>query len=269
MVLRSDGCRAGASKIEHAYPLDSRPPLEIELELSDRDKRTLWRHVSRLWSRLGAEDVCWSLISGDRGRKDAMTQADAVADFYATAEQAWARVDDWLARNGWALSHGGACSEFGCGVGRVTEWLARRFRRVRAFDILTTHLTAARERLSGLGIRNVEWLLVRGQEDLRHLRGTDFFHSIMVLQHNPPPLIAHVLGEAVAGLEEQGLDFFQVPTYARGYSFVVQAYAAGLGQRRGVEMHVLPQNACNLRGGGSQRLLSARGPAGLVGWIWG
>ncbi len=241
--VRSDEFRAKASTVVPAYPLDGAPPLDIELELSNEDKRTLWRHVSRVWTRLGGEDPYWSVLSAERWRKDAMTKADAIADFYATGEQAVARVDQWLARNRVALSADGVCSEFGCGVGRVTEWLARRFRLVRAFDISATHLAAARERLSGLGIRNVEWVLVRGQEDLRHLQGTAFFYSIIVLQHNPPPLIADVLDAALAGLQDDALAFFQVPTYAKGYRFGVQAYLEGLAQQTGIEMHLLPQKA--------------------------
>ena len=241
--LRSDEFRAKARTIDQAYPIDGAPPLEIELELADKDKRTLWRHVSEVWTRLGGEDPYWSVLSAERWRRDAMTKADAIADFYATGEHAVSRVDQWLARNGLALSAEGVCAEFGCGVGRVTEWLARRFRLVRAFDISETHLAAARERLSALGMSNVEWVLVRGQEDLRHLEETDFFYSIIVLQHNPPPLIADVLDGALAGLQTNGLAFFQVPTYAKGYRFGVDAYLEGLAERTGIEMHVLPQQA--------------------------
>jgi hypothetical protein len=71
----------------------------------------------------------------------------------------------------------------------------------------------------------------------------DLWFSRIVLQHNPPPVIAMILRRAFALLSPGGLAIFQVPTYAIGYRFVVKEYLREVGRQHGIEMHVLPQRA--------------------------
>jgi hypothetical protein len=91
-------------------------------------------------------------------------------------------------------------------------------------------------------VTNVDFHLVRTRGDLDVLQGTDFFHSILVLQHNPPPLIADILSTAFAGLNPGGAAFFQVPTYAIDYRWLYEEYFAETVPRQNMEMHVLPQS---------------------------
>src|SRR5271169_236009 len=55
--------------------------------------------------------------------------------------------------------------------------------------------------------------LNRPKSSLARLTNVDLFFSIIVLQHNPPPVILGILDAAFAGLRPGGLAFFQVPTY--------------------------------------------------------
>ncbi len=151
-------------------------------------------------------------------------------------------MDAWFDRNGLAVVSDGVCAEYGCGVGRVTTWLASRFKTVRAFDISASHLEAARRRLEGQGVRNVEFILVRGLDDLGALAGCDLFYSFIVLQHNPPPIMRSILGRASQGLNPGGIAFFQAPTYMAGYAFHASDAAPGEEDQAPVmEMHCLPQ----------------------------
>lgn len=68
------------------------------------------------------------------------------------------------------------------------------------------------------------------------------FFSMIVLQHNPPPLIAYILMQVLTNLAPGGLALFQVPTYQLGYSFRVEDYLnQPIGEEPEIEMHVLPQ----------------------------
>src|SRR3546814_15358427 len=87
----------------------------------------------------------------------------------------------------------GRCLEVGCGVGRVTAALAPRIRSITAYDISRSHLTLAKEQLKALGIRNAEFVSSADIADLRSLQPFDFICSIIVLQHNPPPIIAKMI----------------------------------------------------------------------------
>jgi hypothetical protein len=67
------------------------------------------------------------------------------------------------------------------------------------------------------------------------------FFSIIVLQHNPPPVILGILDAAFAGLRPGGLAFFQVPTYSSGYSFDFEQFLEKEGRAKSMEMHFVPQ----------------------------
>jgi SAM-dependent methyltransferase len=128
--------------------------------------------------------------------------------------------------------------EFGCGVGRVTPFLAETFRQVTAADVSNSHLTLAREQTRGAP--NVVFTLAENAE-FGMSETFDFWFSKIVLQHNPPPVIAMILSRALSLLAPGGVAIFQVPTYALGYRFCLHDYMAKLPDRGEIEMHVLPQ----------------------------
>ena len=123
----------------------------------------------------------------------------------------------------------------------MTRFLARRYKRVLAFDVSSSHLAAARERLGKENIDNVDFVLLEGPEGLSRLRGVDIFFSMIVLQHNPPPIICDVLERAFDGLANGGIAFFQVPTYGSGYKFALQHYLDGQYSKNEMEIHFVPQ----------------------------
>ena len=197
--------------------------------------QALWDRVAAVWSGLGEADAHWSVLTEDRFRAPSLDAA-ALAAFHETGEGEARRLDAWLHRSGVSLPTDGVCAEYGCGVGRITRALARRFRRVLAFDVSAPHLRAAAADLAASEIGNVELLQVRGPADLAALDGTDLFYSVISLQHSPPPVIMDVLRRAFAGLRPGGCAFFQVPTYGAGYAWPSEA-----ARQVGMEMHFVPQ----------------------------
>jgi hypothetical protein len=65
---------------------------------------------------------------------------------------------------------------------------------------------------------------------------------MIVLQHNPPPIMAMVLRRAFACLRSGGLAVFQVPTYAPRYRFQTGSYLRSGVPTSGIEMHFFPQS---------------------------
>lgn len=79
---------------------------------------------------------------------------------------------------------GKSALELGCGAGRMTASLARRFARVAALDISAEMLDRARGLHSG--IRNVDWMRANGVDLAGVADGSmDFVFSYLVLQHLP------------------------------------------------------------------------------------
>ena len=170
---------------------------------------------------------------------------DAAAQdvFYASGKRDLAWVEACLAHNGLALGPDMTGIDFGCGAGRVCEWLAARCGRLLAFDISAAHLRRAAVRTSALGLRNVRFRQLRGPDDLSRLAGADLFFCVRVLQHNPPPIVWRILDHAFAGLNPGGIALFGAATSPGGYGFALQPYLEGLDPAWGMEWHLFPDAA--------------------------
>jgi SAM-dependent methyltransferase len=228
----------------HNFPLDCGPPMKVQMNATNAEEhRALWDHISSVWSGFGSTDPYWSVLTDERWRSKNMTDETSIEAFHATGEGDLLRLEAWLRRNSLELKSDSICAEYGCGVGRLTHWLAKRFRRVVAFDISEPHLEAAHKYLSRHGIHNVDLVLVRGEADLQKLSGVDLFYSSIVLQHNPPPVMIDILRAAFVGLQKGGYCFFQIPTYSADYSFSTDSYWRDLAANKQMEMHFLPQKS--------------------------
>jgi SAM-dependent methyltransferase len=220
---------------------ESLPENSIQLRLSEEQRERVWTHVRDTWSRLGREDPFFSVVTSEQYRLAHMSP-EAVEHFYDSGRADIHRLERYLARNGRSLPRDGVCVDYGCGLGRVTLWLARLCKRVIAIDVSEEHLRIAQRELASRGVNNVEFRLLRGRDDLAVVKRADLFHSVIVLQHNPPPIIADILQHALAGLNAGGAAFFQVPTYGFNYVWNYDRFMAHDLPAGDMEMHVVPQS---------------------------
>lgn len=106
--------------------------------------------------------------------------------------------------------------EIGCGVGRMSFALARRFRSVVAVDISGEMIHRARQLQLRLGIPNVHFALSSGK-DLGVLgdRSVDFCLSYIVFQHIPDFAVLQQYITEISRVLKQGAHFlFQVNGYS-------------------------------------------------------
>lgn len=215
------------------------PPMKVEAEVAPHEIDRMWKHISGIWSGLGQDNALWSVLTQDAFHKDAEPSTEDVSRFYELGRDDVDYIAAFLSRAGLSPEQFPSIAEYGCGVGRVTMWLAQIFRDVRSLDISLPHLEQARKAVEGHS--NVEFCHLRSRADLTALQGVDLFYSIIVLQHNPPPIILDVLSHAFAGLNPDGVALFQVPTYAEGYTFSLDEYWSRIAARNELEMHFVPQ----------------------------
>jgi SAM-dependent methyltransferase len=103
-----------------------------------------------------------------------------------------------------------AALDFGCGAGRLTQAMARRFERAVGVDVSPAMIEAA-IRLDR-GPRKCEFLLNEAPSLERFGDASfDFVYSNVVLQHMPPELGVIYVGELARVLRPGGLLVFQVP----------------------------------------------------------
>jgi 2-polyprenyl-3-methyl-5-hydroxy-6-metoxy-1,4-benzoquinol methylase len=207
--------------------VETNPPFDKLEALFDR--------VRKQWGVLGESEPHWSVLTDDKFKP--VNIQETVEDFYETGEATAVMIDQFSARADRGPPSG-TCLELGCGVGRVTQYLARRFDRVIAVDVSPGNLAVAERHLFQQAIGNVELVQLTSITDLDTLAGFDFFFSTIVLQHNPPPVQKVILDKLFSKVNRGGGCLFQIPTELPNYSFRLDEYLSS--PVPVMEMHALP-----------------------------
>ncbi len=199
----------------------------------------LVEHVRTVWSRYGDEDAYYSVLTHPNFHLDRITDRE-IESFYETGFAAVAEVEALFTRNGLVLPAGGTVFELGCGLARLAEAFRRHCARYVGIDISAGHLALARERLKIRGVEGITLMLLH--DFILHPVAFDVLYSVIVLQHNPPPIIANLLDIALRRLKPGGLAYFQVPCFLYDYKFSVESYLRGEGRKEEMEIHAVPQH---------------------------
>jgi SAM-dependent methyltransferase len=237
-LIQSDEARAQPGfPVVHAMSGDE-PPQFVQCGVDDDVRAGLFARVQKSWHALGEEQPHWSVVTSDDFRPDRIGETHE--EFYATGGRNVATLLRTLARNGIDASRLGRVMDFGCGVGRLTLALAKEFRHVDAVDVSSSHLAVAREAIARQGVANVTAHLLETIDGVTRLPRVDLVYSVIVLQHNPPPVIHALFAGLLGRLEPGGVAVIQVPTYLpAGYRFDASEYEKQT--QGGMEMHPLPQ----------------------------
>ncbi len=236
-LRRAQADKQGGATGPFPLPLDV-ARLEVETAASDEDFRQCAEKIKTAWEFLGTERAHFSVLTDDDFLPANL--AGSQERFWASGEHEAARAARIAARHGVTNLNDRICVEYGCGVGRVTMGFAQRAPWVHAYDISKPHLDFARARADELAIKNVTF---HECSDLVNSTITpcDFFFSIIVFQHNPPPVILALIDRALAALRPDGMAVFQVPTYIAGYRFELREWLA-TDHALDMQMHCVPQD---------------------------
>jgi len=162
------------------------------------------------WDNLANADALWAVLTVP-GKSDRRWD---VAEFFATGEEQVREALADLNRLGIQVPEGPAL-DFGCGVGRLTQPLARRFGRATGLDVSPRMIDIARSLDTSEGRASFR------VNDSARLEGVPsgsvaFVYSFIVLQHIPPVLAYGYIGEFVRVLMPGGVAIFQVPDRPTG-----------------------------------------------------
>lgn len=215
------------------------PPIVVESDGSPELLARLFEHVHRSWHQFGEEQPFWSVLTSPEYRDQ--PEDVAIEKFFESGRAEIERFRKSLERLDLSLDGRPTCLEYGCGLGRVTRHLAPLFEHVTAVDISAAHLAKAKALADAKGIAGIDWMHLQSLDHLDALPQVDVIYSMIVLQHNPPPVIERIIRTFARILRPGGIAYFQVPTYRAGYEFRVADYLNG-NLQPGMEMHVYPQN---------------------------
>ncbi len=221
------------------------PPMEIE-DCTDSELENIFQRIQKEWKKFGKENPFWSVLTHDQYKNENINE-ETKAQFYESGKIEAKAIVATLNRNGFLSDgnvHGGGtdglknCTviEYGCGCGRVTKTLATIFKKVIALDISDGNLDVARREVKS---SNVEFRLIENMHDYESLPKADVVYSRIVLQHNCPPVMEYLLNSMFRVLSDDGMAFFQIPTYKYGYKFSYDLY---VNEKEHMEMHAFPQS---------------------------
>jgi len=159
------------------------------------------------WDRHAASDPLWAVLAFPDKRGGRWT----LQEFMKTGEREIALLFHRFAELQFAVPAGQAL-DFGCGVGRLTQALARRLERVVGADISPVMIDLAR-RLNRYPDR--ARYICTAETDLDTLPARSFgcIYSNIVLQHVAPDISVRYLDEFFRLLQPNGLLVFQLPSH--------------------------------------------------------
>lgn len=221
------------------HEVQGHAPITVEYKCSPEQFEAILRHIRSVWTALGTSRPHWSVVSTPDFTPDKIEQT--IDRFNQSGLSEFQNLKRLLSRLQIKIPTGGLALEYGCGVGRVTRWLASLFETVVAVDISESHLALAGCYFRDEKIDNIALKRIASHEDIAILPAFDFLYSKIVLQHNPPPIIYMILDILLDKLNPGGTGIVQVPTYAKDYVFRVEEYLTAMSGMEKMEMHVLPQ----------------------------
>ncbi|KAA0256336.1 methyltransferase domain-containing protein [Acidobacteria bacterium ACD] len=165
--------------------------------------------IARSWDAFGREDPLWAILTlpGKRNRRW------DPEEFFQTGVEEVGRVLSLLESLGLPASRRRAL-DFGCGVGRLTQALARAFCEVDGVDVARSMVELA-ERFNRHGGRCRFHLNAEPDLGLFPDGAFDLVYSSYVLQHVPPGLARGYVKEFLRVLSPGGVALFQLPAEPR------------------------------------------------------
>jgi SAM-dependent methyltransferase len=162
------------------------------------------------WERFGAEDPYYSVLNTEAYKKEYLTDAlrAQVLETGETSTQTFLNFAQQLF-NDMGLER---ALEFGCGVGRMSIALARRFQHICALDISPSMLIEAQANSQLLGVTNIEFAL--SDDNLSRAAGKfDFALSYLVFQHIPQKRGVQIIRQILGRLNPGGVAALHVTCY--------------------------------------------------------
>jgi cyclopropane fatty-acyl-phospholipid synthase-like methyltransferase len=215
------------------------PYIPVEVNVSDEVLTVMFTRIHKEWDILSHNQPYWAILTQNQYYLTHFN--DHRAEFYASGAYAAEIFLAALRRNQINPKQLQSCLDYGCGVGRVTKFLAKQFPSVIGVDISQNFLDKAKETIDNEKITNVSFMLCDRPQYLETLRSVDAIFSIITLQHNAPPVIAWTIKKLLAALNPGGVAYFQVSTYRSGYLFEAERYLNS-NPPDTLEMHSFPQH---------------------------
>ncbi len=213
-----------------------------DLDLADIQK--LFETTARYWrtQATAPDQIYWSVMTNDLYLKELGT--DERRAFLDTGRS---QIDDIFEvfERYWQGTGKPDVLDYGCGVGRLAVHSAARANRVICVDFSAAHLKEAERNLADFAGTAPVPVMLKDLYDLADLPKCHLAYSLITLQHNTPPVMAHITGQLLQALNPGGIAILHIPLAVHGYAFDPAYYLEDDTSGSGLEMHILPRNNVN------------------------
>jgi 2-polyprenyl-3-methyl-5-hydroxy-6-metoxy-1,4-benzoquinol methylase len=163
----------------------------------------------RDWEANARIDSMWSVLS----LPEKMGGGWKEGDFYKLGEQEIGEIFRFMGVHAIGLSATDKVLDFGSGLGRLTEALARRFNNAVGIDISKSMVKSAADRAVALKLPNIEYVLSTSADlSVLGAGSFDFVYSNITLQHLNTDLQKTYIREFAQLLRPGGVVAFQIPS---------------------------------------------------------
>ncbi len=185
----------------------SEKPASQEKALSDSNLS----EVEKNWNEFGKRDPLWAILTDEKRKNNRWD----IGEFFALGEREISSVIQYLEDKKIPYNKGRAL-DFGCGVGRLTQALCKRFTECHGVDIAASMVEQARS-YNRFGARCYYHLNKSTDLSLFEEGTFDFVYSNIVLQHNRPENSRKFIREFCRVLAPGGILVFQIPSHPIGF----------------------------------------------------
>lgn len=211
---------------------------DVEVDCTAEQLQQMFDGIARNWKKFGETEPHWSVLTNPVFRQE--TLAEHLDAFFLHGKADVQNALNFLSRADLPATGFDRVMDFGCGVGRLTVALAPHARTVVGVDISPSHLREAEITVRDKLLDNCEFKQIHTVDDVEKLGTFDLIVSRIVLQHNPPPIIAAIYRRLLNTLRPGGAAIIQIPTYMMGQKFRVADYLASTAPA--MEMNAIPQH---------------------------
>ena len=190
----------------------------VQVSMTHDEHHALFDRIQSQWTGYGESEPFASVLSDAQFLQESIQANMHILE--ASGVEVVRRLQVVASRNQIDISKG-RCLELGCGVGRITKPLSQWFDHVIAADISPGNLKACKVRIHETGATNVHTLLLKSPEHIEEVKSIDAFVSVIVLQHNPPPVQYFLLDRILENINVGGIAFFQTATFNPGYAYQI------------------------------------------------
>lgn len=213
-------------------------PVDIQVTGQPKQMQVLLNHMKNVWTTYGTKDPYYSVLTNEI-YKSSVIDEKSIESFYKEGLNHFNLINKIINKNSIFIRNEHTILDFGCGLGRVGSHFALMCEHYIGVDISKPHLTQAKMYFNSIGIANYEFMLLEKFLKLQEI--ADLIFSVIVLQHNPPPVIGYLIDQMCRALKPGGTLLFQVPTSLAAYKFDLKNYLTNLPSEGIMEMHAFPQ----------------------------